>query len=81
MIIYILLFTSIILIGLSKLAIKDTLIFIILFLFSALRFDVGYDYSTYYNVINYQDEGNYFRFGSIDKLLIDIDVLSTKKEV
>ncbi len=72
MIIYILLFTSIILIGLSKLAIKDTLIFIILFLFSALRFDVGYDYSTYYNVINYQDEGNYFRFGSIDKLLIDI---------
>lgn len=70
--IYFFLLGLIIFLGLSKLKHKNSFIFIILFLVSALRFDVGYDYISYYNVINYLDKNNYNRFGIIDQLLINI---------
>lgn len=72
MVIYFLFFLSIILFGLSKIPYKNYFIFFIIFLFSALRFDVGYDYVAYYNVITGLDTINYFRFGLIDQLVIDI---------
>lgn len=72
MLIYFLLFTLIVLIGLTKIKYKYYFIFIILFLFSAIRFDVGYDYISYYNVITDLNSKNYERFGLIDQIIIDI---------
>lgn len=72
MLLYFLLFMLVIIIGLSKIPNKNYIIFAILFLFSALRFDVGYDYGAYYKVITDLNSINYERFGIFDRLIIDL---------
>ncbi|WP_218241162.1 EpsG family protein [Comamonas fluminis] len=47
------------------------ILFFLLFLFSAIRFDVGFDFDTYYHVITGSNFYEYERFGFIDKSLID----------
>lgn len=47
-------------------------IFLILFIFSAIRFDVGFDFQTYYEVISDLNHSEYYRFGVADRALIDI---------
>lgn len=55
----------------NKLKYGRHIAFLLLFLFSALRFDVGFDYQTYYEVVAGYNDYEYERFGIFDKLIID----------
>lgn len=50
---------------------RKHLIFLILFVFSAVRFDVGFDFNTYYDVISDPNHLEYYRFSVLDRKLID----------
>lgn len=51
---------------------RKHLIFLIFFVFSAVRFDVGFDFNTYYEVISNPNHIEYYRFGIVDRALIDV---------
>ena len=51
---------------------KYSLVVLIVIIFSAIRFDVGFDFKSYYYVINGYDTLNYNRFGPFDKGFIEI---------
>lgn len=52
MLFYFILFLVVLLIGLSKFKYKNVLIIIILFIVHAIRFDIGFDFPSYYNIVD-----------------------------
>lgn len=69
---YFLVLLTIIFLSLINIPCRKHLIFLILFIFSAIRFDIGFDFNTYYDVISDYTHSEYDRFGVVDRSLIDI---------
>ncbi|MGE6810769.1 EpsG family protein [Pseudoalteromonas nigrifaciens] len=70
---YITMFLTIVILGLSKFKYKNLSMIFILFLVSALRFDVGFDFLSYYTSIVEFKPGDmtYIRFGLLHGALIE----------
>ena len=73
MLFYITMFLTIVILGLSKFKYKNLSMIFILFLVSALRFDVGFDFLSYYTSIVEFKPGDmtYIRFGLLHGALIE----------